>query len=89
MRTPAALQLPALAMAGCDAVVPLIRMQCRHENAVSENDIGCCGAIRVVNTLIGSGTAGPGVMPSAVRSVCGRLQLIIEENGFGQADVVG
>jgi 2-iminobutanoate/2-iminopropanoate deaminase len=88
MKTPLTPALIALAISGCASVGPPIQKQCFHENALSESDIGYCQAVSVGNVLYISGTAGQGDMPSAIRSIYGRLQKTLEENGLTYADVV-
>jgi enamine deaminase RidA (YjgF/YER057c/UK114 family) len=88
MKTPLMPMLLALAMSACASVAPPIEKRCIHENEVSETDIGYCGAIRVGNALYISGAAAQGDMPSAIRSVYGRLQKTLEINGLSYADVV-
>ena len=88
MKMLAVFALFPLALAGCAAVGPPAQKQCIHENERSESEIGYCQAIRVGSTLYISGTAAQGDMPSAIRSVYGRLQKTLAENGLSYADVV-
>jgi 2-iminobutanoate/2-iminopropanoate deaminase len=88
MKTPLVPLLFALALSGCASIGPPTQKQCIHENEASEASIGYCRAIRVGNVLYISGTAGQGDMPSAIRSVYGRLQKVLEDNGLSYADVV-
>src|ERR1700674_2497723 len=78
----------ALLLSGCASVVMQAPKSCLHQNESSETDIGYCQAIRSGNTLYISGTAGKGDMPSAVRSVYGRLKETLEAHGLTFADVV-
>lgn len=76
------------ALSGCATVATQSERVCFHQNESIENDIGYCQGLRVGNTLYISGVTGQGEMPSAVRSVYGRLRQILGANGLSFANVV-
>jgi len=88
MKTPLFPVLLALATSGCASLGAPLQKECIHENERSETEIGYCRAVRVGNALYISGAAAEGDMPTAIRSVYGRLQQTLEHNGLSYADVV-